>query len=119
MEALNRVIRAENTRRTSGIAACFRHRVGLAPVLPLPLFDAHDNLTDEHDKLTNDDEEDVESDINNHSGGAVLPDDNPVNGSTVRTIDDATTTALGHGADGSVATIPASATALDPPVVTT
>ena len=103
-----------------GVGPCcvarFRHRVGLAPVLPIPLFDAHDNLTDEHDKLTNDDEEDVESDINNHSGGAVLPDDNPVNGSTVRTTDDATTTALGHGADGSVATIPASATALDPPV---
>ena len=43
VEALNRVIRAENTRRTSGIAARFRQRVGLAPALPLPLFYAHDN----------------------------------------------------------------------------
>ena len=85
MEALNRVIRSKNTRRTSGIAARFRQRAGLAPVLPLPLFDANDNLTDAHDNLTDDDNEDVESDNNNQSGGAELPVDNPVNGSTVRT----------------------------------
>ena len=52
----------------------------------------------------------------NHTGQAVQPVDNPVNGSTAQTTNDTTAIALGHGANGSVATTPASTTALDPPV---
>ena len=53
---------------------------------------------------------------NNQTGRVVQPVNNPVNGSTACRIDDATTTALSHGADGSVATTPASTTALNHPV---
>ena len=44
VEALNRVISGENYRRTSGIAARFRQRVGRALDPPLPLFEVGNAL---------------------------------------------------------------------------
>jgi hypothetical protein len=118
--ALNRVIREENYRRTSGIAARFRQRVGRALDPPLPLFGVDDAQPDDND------EDELEgSEKNNPPGHAVLPVDDQVNVSIAWTMllpfvksdednndDDASPTALGLAADGSDATM-ASTTALD------
>jgi hypothetical protein len=120
VEAPNRVIRSENHRRTSGIGARFRRRVGreLEPTLPLQELG---------DALSDDDDEDELAGIenNNPPGHAELPVDDQVDDSTARTMllplvetdkddndDDASSTALGLAADGSDATT-ASTTALD------
>jgi hypothetical protein len=119
VEALNRVIRQENYRRTSGIAARFRQRVGRELDPPLPLFEV-DALLDDDDK------DGLEGSKNNNPPGhAALPVDNQVDVSIAWTMlspliesdkddedDDASSTALGLEANGSDATT-ASATPLD------
>jgi len=120
VEALNWVFREENYRRTSGIAARFRQRVGRALDPPLPLFGVDDAQPDD------DDEDELEgSENNNTPGHAVLPVDDQVDVSIAWTMlspfvesdkeddnDDASPYALGLAADGSDATT-ASTTALD------
>jgi hypothetical protein len=110
MEALNRVIREENTRRTSGTSARFRQRVGreLEPILPLYKLG---------DALLDDDDEDELAGIenNNPPGHAELPVDDQVDDSTVGTRlsplvdtdeddddDEASSTALGLAANGAM-----------------
>ena len=122
IEALNRVIREENTRRTSGTGARFRRRVGRELEPTLPLHELGDALSD-------DDDEDELAGIENNNPPppehAVPPVDDQVDDSAVRPVlsplvetdedndnDDASSTALGLAADGSDATT-ASTTALD------
>jgi hypothetical protein len=50
IEALNRVIREENTRRTSGTGASFRRRVGRELEPTLPLHELGDALSDDDDE---------------------------------------------------------------------
>jgi len=120
VEALNRVIREENYRRTSGIAAQFRQCVGRALDPPLSLFGVGDAQPDD------DNEDELEGSKNNNPPGhAVLPVDDQVDVSIAWMMlspfvesdednddDDASSTALGLAADGSDATT-ASITALD------
>jgi hypothetical protein len=121
IEALNRVIRKENTRRTSGTGARFRQRIGRELEPTLPLHELGNALSDDDDE---DELAGIEN-LNPPPKHAELPVDDQVDDSTVRTVlsplvetdeddddDDASSTALGLAADGSNATT-ASTTALD------
>jgi len=123
VEALNRVIRNENHRRTSGIGACFRRRVGQELKPTLPLYELGNALPDDDDE-----DELVDIENNNPPGHAELPVNDQVDNSTARMMlsplvetdeddydDDASSTALGLAAHGSDAS-PASTTTLDHPV---
>jgi len=123
VEALNQVIRSKNNRRTSGIAARFRRRVGRELEPTLPLYELGDALPEDDDE-----NELADTENNNPPGHTELPVDDQVDDSTARTMlsplvgtdedddkEDASSTALGLTADGSNAPL-ASTTALDHPV---
>jgi hypothetical protein len=117
-EALNRVIRSENTRQVSSIAAHFREHVRQPPLPLIPLHDAKLVLNDDNEGL-------MGFGLNNPLDGNAPHDDNRVNGGstllasplTNKSVsdnkdDDASPTAHGSTAAGSNATT-TSTTALD------
>jgi hypothetical protein len=120
-EALNRVIRLENTRRVSNPAARFREHFGRPPLPLIPLHDVELELGDDDKGL-------MGLGLNNPPDGDKPHDDDPVNGGSTLSAspltnksidddddDDASSTARGSTAAERNATT-ASATPLDRPV---